>query len=176
MFRFALAVSLITLFVTGCAAESWGDYVGPPRTEEVRMMEPRAGWTPSALSPSSVDYDAGMMGMDDGGRRPAGDAAPSASDAGAASADAGSSARDGGSPDAWRSSETISRPCFTGSDCRASEYCNRLSDRCGLVGSCVVLPDCSAPVAVCGCDGANYASVCAAASAGASVSSVGACP
>lgn len=169
MSRIALVVSLTTLTLAGCAAETWGDYVGPPRTVEVQMMEPRAGWTPSALGPTSVDHDAGMVDVfDDGGR--------ARRDAGAAMPDASPTPRDGGSPDAWRTSETITRPCFVGSDCRAGEYCNRLADRCGLVGSCVALPDCTAPVTVCGCDGATYASVCAAATAGAAVSSVGACP
>jgi hypothetical protein len=69
-------------------------------------------------------------------------------------------------------------PCSVNSDCGSGRWCEHQPGWCGELGTCVASPQrCGAgePYDVCGCDGTTYASACAAAVAGASVSSIGAC-
>ena len=66
--------------------------------------------------------------------------------------------------------------CTTSAQCGPQAFCK--TKACGDVGECALKPVglCPDSVAVCGCDGVNYASACAADKAGASFEKSGCCP
>ncbi|MBT9559638.1 MAG: hypothetical protein IV100_26650 [Myxococcales bacterium] len=69
----------------------------------------------------------------------------------------------------------VALPCATESPCPQGAYCERPVGGCATKGVCQPAESTCESLLVCGCDGVQYASRCAAAKAGTSLARVGAC-
>ncbi len=172
-------VVLLAGWAAGCAGQGWaGSAASVSPMSDVMPM--RGDPASLVLASPAVDGDAAAPPRRDAGfpRIPPYDGAF------AREPDAGPP--DAGPPDAvpdagFERHEVAVPPtragCLTSADCVRGEYCNRLSDDCGLRGVCVFLPDCvdDAVDPACGCDGVYYDTICDAAENGAAVGAIGHC-
>ena len=69
----------------------------------------------------------------------------------------------------------VALPCSTEIPCPQGAYCERPVGACSVKGVCEPAGDACEPLLVCGCDGTEYSSRCAAGKAGTSLARIGAC-